>query len=682
VTANKYDQRLYEAATSVSVLDSDLISSQHVYSFQHIAAHVPNVMSVDNDLVGVPSFRIRGVGLNEFQANFEGPVSVSVDQVVLNKPFMSSGQLFDVDRIEILKGLQTNIYGRNTIGGAINIFSKQPTDHFSAGISSKLDNYLTLRNEAFISGPVTDSLKARLAVLTESASNGPFYNEYSDERLGERDFYAFRNSYQWQQNQTEIDVVVHAEKNKSELIPSGNQLGAANRAKPTAYRVNQDYYPTANNEAAGGHLTLNTPVFSDNSFTSITAYEYAERDQREDSDNSPTASLNIDWYSSINQYSQEFRLHGPVLSDKWFHTTGLYFHYEDLEVIDSTDYSENPLLTLLYPLGRLANDFEQSVVSQSIFTTHDFHITGKDTFTLGARYVRERTSIDGQSFIGSIETSTYKNISTPFVVVDDVDESRTDHDLSFNIGLKHQFSDNNLVYGNFGTGFRSGGYDLGFASTLETFETEEAKSVEFGWRNTLFENRLSFELNLFRTEIENYQANVDFTDQVVPRRTNIGQLTTQGAEIALSWTPSLNWLAGLSVGYTDAELSSDKTVSGISINGNTPVNTPEFSAAANIAYEKLFAHDYVFRVESYLNWIGARYLEVQNLSSQRVDDYYTLDARISLTSTSDKWSVSLWGKNITNQDYLLYINDVPSITFLTVNGQPARYGVEVRYQFD
>lgn len=242
------------------------------------------------------------------------------------------------------------------------------------------------------------------------------------------------------------------------------------------------------------------------------------------------------------------------------------------------------------------------------------------------------------------------------------------------------------------TGFRSGGFDLAFgAPSLETFDPEDVTAWELGYKSSFYEGKLSFNASLFYTEVEDYQTNVNFAGELVPRRRNIGTLETQGVELESIWQPNEHWRIQLSGGYTDAEITevnSDAdgipfTVDGAPLKGNEPVNTPELSFGAIVGYHQPLSDSLNLEVVANYSWNDERFLEIQNAKDQLVDSYDKLDLTLTLASSDDKWRVSAWGKNVTDEEYLRYINDVPGFgLFLVINAEPATYGVSVEYNFD
>ena len=153
VTAQKRTQSAQDVGITMSVVTADALEKRNIHEVTELTAAIPNVQI--NYGVGQNSFNIRGIGVNVFAGNFDPPVAVHIDEVYLSKSIMTPLLIFDVDRVEALKGPQGTLFGRNTTGGALNFYSKRPTDHFEAGGNLGYDSYETVRAEGYVSGPLS-----------------------------------------------------------------------------------------------------------------------------------------------------------------------------------------------------------------------------------------------------------------------------------------------------------------------------------------------------------------------------------------------------------------------------------------------------------------------------------------------------------------------------------------------
>lgn len=703
VTAQKRSQSLQDVGISIAAFTGNDINRLGLNNIEKLAAAIPNLQSLDA-AAGLPSFRIRGIGLNEFQAAFDSPVGVHLDEIFLSKPMLASMGFFDIDRVEVLKGPQGTVFGRNTTGGAVNYYSNKPTEEFTGGIRASYGRYERFETEAHISGSLSENLTGRLALqVFDYGADGPYKNLFDNRELGELEQQQLRGVLQWRGDRTEILASLEFGSKEGDLTPYDNLFQATPGGPPdvtavirnpiSRYRVNQDYHPTTDSESSGAGLRIEHE-FNFGTLTSLTGYKTFERDNREDSDNTPIVSTNIDWYSDIDQFTQELR----VVGDKgaWNYLIGIYYEADELTTVETLDVTDlNNLLGGALGFFQLGSDHVVDTTSFAVFTSHEFQLTEQLYLTLAGRFTEEKNEIDGQSFLTTFSAPTNGNgnriAPADRLVLVDADTDRSDNDVNYKIGLNFHPTENIMIYGSLSTGFRSGGYDLAFGSpSLETFEPEETTAWEVGVKTTLFDGSVRFNSALFFTEIEDYQSNVNLAGELVPRRRNIGTLETRGLEMELQWQPDEFWRIQLSGAYSDAEISKvsrDATgvpfaVDGTPLKGNQPVNTPELSFGAILAYNHPISSNIGIEVLTNYSWNDERYLEIQNAADHLVDSYHTLDASLSFAALDDKWRVSLWGKNLTDEDYLRYINDVPGFgLFLTINAEPATYGISAEYNF-
>lgn len=702
VTAQKRSQSLQEVALSVTAVSGEEVERLNLNDVTSLASVIPNLTAMDN-AAGNPSFRIRGVGLNEFSAAYDSPVGVHLDETFLFKPVLASLGFYDVGRVEALKGPQGTVFGRNTTGGAVNFYSNRPTDEFEAGIALSYGNYERIEADGFVSGPLSENLAGRLAVEVKDYADdeGPWKNLYDGKRIGELEQQQARGMLEWTGEKTTVLGTLEWGEKDAELTPYDNLFQSEPGAHPTdpgvagvwnpeleirdpmsRDTVNADHTQSTDTEYWGARFRIDHELDL-GTFTSLSSYKDFKRENIEDSDNTRTRSVNIDWNTELDSFSQEFRLAGD--RDDWTYLVGAY--YEDdtteiVELVDSRDF-----------LGAyFGDDYKVDTESWAIFTNNEIVLSETLSLVLGARYTEEEVSIKGESYAAdpSAPIGGFSRVAPEdrFAVIA-ADDSRKDDDFNWKIGLNYLPNDDMLVYASASTGFRSGGYDMTFgglalASPLLTFDPEDVTAFDLGVKSTLLDGAMTLNAALFYTEVDDYQDNVNKGEEIVPRRRNVGTLETSGFETDLQWQMSESWMMKWGVGYTDAEVSdSDEVVNGTPLEGTTPVNTPEWATSLLVNYNQPVGDNLVFDALISGQWQDERYLEPDNGPDHLVDSFATVDASIALMSADGKWSVSLWGKNITDEDYLLYINDVPAFgLFLTIKAEPATYGVSFDYKFD
>ncbi len=713
VTATKRVESVQEVGISMSAFNDTDLQEMNVGESVDLAAQVPNVQV--NFGFGQNSFNIRGIGTNEFAANLDGPVATHIDEIYQSKSFMTTLGIFDIARVEVLKGPQGTVFGRNTTGGSVNFVTNKPTEDFEAGVNYSYGNYNTHKAEGFISSGLSDNLSGRLAGYVNNQSDGYYDNTINGvtSDVGKQDEIALRGMLSWEWDEASLLLSAHYGEDNSELSPyqalgivnpttgelcaeyaDGSVTGTTPECvRPTAGGINEDdndpftstqnAYPLNNNTTSGisAHLNFDTGL---GEVTSISAYEYFERDYREDADNSTIRSVDVYYYNEIEQFTQEIRLAGEA--EDFSYLAGFFYEHDsftNVNALDSADF-----------LGFIANtDFKQQVDASALFLHTQYYINDDLELIAGLRYTHEKTKFEGGTFYGSTDFGPDPKIQRsadylfPLSHSDAIEggNERTDKDLSYKLGLDWKADEDTLVYASVSTGFRSGGFNGGFPFTqaeLTSFEPEEMTAYEIGFKTTLADDTLQLNGSTFYYDYKDLQVNVDAPNSPAPITTNATDSRSVGAEIDLYYKPSAEWDIKFGLGYLDAEFSSDFIVNGVNRKGNRPANSPKYTANTMIRYETPITDGLVIRASTNLSWRDEQYFEAENKPSNLQDAYMVADARITLFPQDGDWEVSLWGKNLFDKEYLTYVNDLPAFGFiLNIYGQPTTYGISFKYNW-
>lgn len=721
VTAQKRAQSLQDVGITMSALTGDDLKNLNVSEVQSVAANVPNVQV--NYGFGQNAFNIRGMGMNEFAANLDSPVAVHLDEVYISKNFMTTLMLFDIDRVEALKGPQGTLFGRNTTGGSINFFTKRPTDELHAGTTIGYGNYNTFRGEAFVSGPLADKLSGRLSAFVEDQGKGFYHNLTRGDTEGRSKKFALRAQLAWHNEATHILGSFHYGKDKSEMPPyegvgvftpaslaagqpafcaeylNGTVNGGTancvrgidgiNPGDNNPYTSNGNLLHKADNTSTGGMLRIEHDLESA-TLTAITGYEHFDRAQQEDSDGSPYRTIEVYWNQKINQFTQEVRLTSTG-DGIWNYVLGGFYEHDSLK---NGDY----LSVAAGAAPGYFTSYGQKVDAASLFFHNSVRVADHLSLVAGTRYTWEKTKIDGGTSAG-VGLASVGGVMQPTTILVDLatsgaipsGNSRKDEDVSFKVGVewKPQISndklDNLLLYANVSTGFRSGGYNAAFAGSQDAFTSlspERITAYEAGFKATLAKRSLQLDGAIFRYDFKDGFVNVDSSTAPVPITINAANIKTLGAEFDLHWRPveGLDLKAG--VGLLDAKIKSNISSGGISLLNFSPVNSPKWTFNGQARYEIPVTSDWRFAVSGDVSGRGKQYLETVNAPSNLEHTYWIVNARATLFSVNDHWSVAVWGKNLTKTVYRSYVNDLPTFGWLlNIYGSPRTYGITTSVNF-
>ncbi len=721
VTAQKRAQSVQDVGITMSAFSGDELGQMNVKNVAELAGNIPNVQV--NYGFGQNAFNIRGLGINEFSANLDSPVAVHVDEVYMSKNFMTTMMLFDVERVEALKGPQGTLFGRNTTGGSINFFTRRPTEEFTTGGTLGYDNYETVRAEAYVSGPLGEGLSARLSGFINDQSKGYYRNQTRGEREGYEKKIGLRGQLAWTGAATTVLASLHYGRDRSSQVPyegvgiftpdslaagtpaycddylAGTVTGtSANCVRGTdglnpgdddPYTSNNNLSHKTQNRSIGGMVRIEHD-FSNATLTSITGYEDFRRNQREDSDGTPVNGIDVYWYNSISQFSQELRLTSKG-NERWNYVLGAYYEHDSFR---NSDY-------LTIANGAAAGyftDYRQKLDAIAVFFHNDIAVTDTLNLIAGVRYTWEKVRIDGGTVagtgitgLGGRERPTDILVTTATSSAIAGGDDRKDEDASFKLGvewspvLTSDTVDDLMLYANVSTGFRSGGFNAAFAASQDAFTSLSPESItayEGGFKSMWFGRQLQLNGAVFRYDFRDGFINVDSDTAPVPVTINAANIETWGAELDLRWQP----VAGLDIaagfGWLDSEIKSDISSGGISLKGFSPVNSPKWTFSPRVRYEHPIGDALVGSVAVDASYRSSQYLEAINAPSNREDSYWIVNAQLGLTDASDRWSLTAWVKNLTKSEYRTYVNDLPAFGWvLNIYGPPRTYGLTLGLKY-
>jgi iron complex outermembrane recepter protein len=736
VTATRRSESLQNVALNVAALSGDSLAKSGVTTLDNALYSIPNT-SV-NVAAGFTSFSIRGISSNTISANLDSPVAVQSDEVYISKGFMLDLLLFDTDRMEVLPGPQGTLFGRNSTGGTINVFSKRPTSKFEAGGTLQYGNYNTFRGEAYVSGPLTDQLSFRLSGFGVHQGTGYYHNTTIDQSEDYERKWAVRGQLQWDDGSTKILLSGHYGRDTSTLAP----YEGVGVDTPESYAAFNPGGGTANvhlltlcQAYLSGHVTATSPDcvrgedgltpgdnnpytsanhtkhYVDNSskgvflrvehdlgfatLTSLSAYEGFHRQNNEVGDGSPLYNgTEIHWASKINQFTQEVRLTSKT-SGIWKYVLGAFYEHDSL---DDDDYLTLGLNQTPATLG-FRTKFHQTVDAASLFGSNTIAVTPTLSVVAGARFNYETTKINGGTCVGSgmerpdgdlaigHPTSCPTEIVTSDLIVGG--NRRTDTNASFKIGLEYRPQwdafDQMLVYGNISTGFRSGGFSAALVSDQQSFQQlspEQVTAYEVGFKSETDNRHLRINGDVFHYDFRNGILKTDdVNNPSIPIFVNAAQINTWGADLNLAWLPVRGLQLSAAGGWTDAHIKGNVTSGGVSLNNKIPVNSPKFSFTGAIDYSTPITDSLKISANFNANWRSSQFLDVTNKAVTRQPGYWLTNASIALARSDNRWELSVFARNLTKTVYKTYILDLAADGWLlNIYGDPRTYGVALKFK--
>ncbi len=716
VTAQKRKQDAQDVPASVTSLSGAKIRDLGVNTSDKLAEFIPDVsIGMPSGSSNQPIVTIRGVGNNDFNTNNAGPNGVYADEVYLSSPSAQSFQVFDLDRIEVLKGPQGTLYGRNTSSGLINFISNKPVDDLTAALSASYGSYNTNEEQGFFNAPTGDNSAGRFAFIRDS-SDGYMRNLLNGQRVSGTDSFAMRG--QWRVDPAEnFTLLFNMHGGAVDTLPTeyhqvGTNPGGVDTfgySGPTNLyegNYNRTQHLNIKNEGASVRGDYN---WSGVTLTSITAFEHNTKLHPEDSDTSPFRMLEIDFGVRSDTFTQELRAAGSGEKYNWL--VGLYYLNEtlkqdqsvfiflDADLICGAFCGDNPIpgdtTTAFAQIGRGISD--QKTRSYAIFSQGDYEIFDRTHLTLGARLTREQRDFN----VLGLWTSQDGGIDhfDPYQTLWAFNHNITDDGFSWRVALDHRFDETVMAYASVSTGFKSGGFNGGFldvnpinaATQAEPIRPEKNLAYEVGVKTDLLDKKLRVNLAAFwydYTDLQVFNLVIPTGGTGFPVNVlqNAPKSTIKGIELESIAKPFENMTVSMNAAWLDAKIDQFvNTVGGpVDFSGNTLPLAPKFSLTGIADYTiPLGSGDFIDLVGS-ASYKSKVFFDLSDDPLIMQSGFWLFDARASYVINDGEWRFSVFGKNLGDQKYL---NEAFNLTqtfgFLQqIVGQPLTVGAEVSFHYN
>ena len=693
VTAQRRPEAAQKVPVVISVLKGSDLAERGVTNVNQLQYQTPGLEAEPAFGSGQPEFRLRGVGFNDYASNNASPVGVYVDEVAKPFPIQTQGLLFDLDRVEVLRGPQGTLYGRNTTGGAINFLTARPTDKLSVGVDADYGSFGLFRAEGHISGPIGDGLSVRVAGATEQG--GAFQHNRDDGRaLGNADRWGARGELAYSGGAVDLLLEGHYGRDTSDgaglylfdpLVDAAGTIPADTGRRATGWGASSqfasllgfqpDTKPFRDNKTAGGHATLNLD-FGRAKLTSVTAFEHFNRREYNDWDASAHADAGTYFGSRANIFSQELRLAssgtGPA---HWI--VGGYFSDEKLRDHFDSDFVQSLTFIAL-------TSYRQSARTIAGFGQVDYDVSSKLALTGGFRLEHE------SRHLRDFDTTT-----SPVIGIG-VPDGRADQsytEASGKLALNYHLSDASLVYASASRGVKSGGftaYNTLTPDQLAPFRPEVLYAYEIGTKNELDGHRLRLNGAAFYYDYRHQQVQSAIYDPVygaVGKIVNAPRSHIYGLEAELDWAPvagleitqGLSWRKGKFDRFDDLDIAASTAAGhGVTVSrAGQDQGFPHWSYNGSARY-RMPLGGYVLEGEGDYAYHGT--LDPVLLGPNfRVHDYWLVNA--TLTLGKGPWSVGLYARNLFDQHYDLTRNFFLGGIDIAAPGRPRSFGVRGRYSF-
>jgi iron complex outermembrane recepter protein len=699
VTAQKRAENLQTVPIAVTAVTGESLQDQQITSVSALANSAPNVQI--NSFSNSPDsavFTIRGVGVNDADPYVGTTVSVVVDGVVVGVNTAALLSLFDIERVEILRGPQGTLFGANTTGGVVNVITKQPTGEFGGEAQVVYGNYNRLNINAALNFPITDSLAGKISVL-HSGHDGFFRSINNGRRLGSTDITSLRGYLKYD-NGGSYDATLIGEYTRSR---NGSQTSVSftdpsqvlfrpgfgtEDGEPTFRRGYSDIVPDRNDrDTYSITLTQNLETSLGN-FVSISNYREYSTDLFSDDDSVPADLLHTRRRTDHHQFSQELR-DTIDLSDNIQLLIGGFGFYQKYTLIQAG------ALNGFVPGLAQPQSQRQTNWSLSAFSQIYIDLTEQFRLQAGIRYSHEKTKARSTTaaFVDPSGIATLDN-QVPPPGTELVAAGRKSWDnVGYKIGLDFKATDGVLLYGYYARGFKSGGFTgrIAVVEDIGPYDPEHLDTFEVGLKADLFDRLLRVNLAGFYNLYKDMQVvqNLTFPSGANSASIrNAGKAKTKGFELEVTAAPVEGLTLNGAVAYLDAKydrydtqaLDPNGNLVDVSFAGNRLMNAPKWNASASINYElpvgpgkaKLFVQD---------TYTSPKFTNFTNFPQEKTEKINLVNATLSWSPDDERWSIGVWGRNIFDKHYFAQKLYLPGTFSIAGMGAPREYGLDFRYNW-
>lgn len=728
VTARKRSEAATSVPVSLNVIDAAAINTFRVRNLADLAPLAHNVaLFEDFPGAGIPTWIIRGVGLQDFNSNNTPAAAVYADGVYQAATVMGNAGLFDIDQVEILKGPQGGLYGRNTTGGAV-LLNSNKADVLAKDYAVSLTHgsWQQSQADAMANLPISENAAVRIAARIEDGNGGWQQSLASGDEHGAKQRYDVRSWLHWAPtDKLSIDWKLQGGSEQSDImlgrsigmydpakpgkaycaaILSGSRddskcvnFGALNRLRAGKPELVENLALQAADGSSVWSSTLNTQsndyagtllqaAWQGSSFVfkSFTAWDIYDYGVSLDLDGSAGEFGHRISSSDIEVFSQEFQIQSLPDSDfSWL--AGMVFSDEDFSEHRDFNLRDN----LLVGLGRARLNYLQSTRSQAVYADAGYALTEHWSLNGTLRYTHEDKEYRDGDF--------YLPLARPFYFVQDLAADYSlDENLSGSLSLEYTPADDMLLYGKIAHGFKSGGFYGGFpfsAIEIKPYDAETLLAYEAGIKRTLPALNLQINAAVFTYDYRDVQGFVRDINPVtgtgVDRLTNQADARHDGAELELQWNPSEQWQLQAMVGWLDAKLvdATRKTtnVAGrqVLMEGTRPY-APRWSGNIQLLHRQVLA------AGGMLQWALAYQVvsdfagyqsSVIDAAVNKLPGFGRFDASLTWSAPQSNWQLMLWSRNLTDKTWRTRIKSDGLDSYVEFFGEPRSVGLTASWHY-
>lgn len=728
VTAQRREQALGDVGISVTVLSGDSILDRGVTSASDLAKIVPGFTAADSAF-NVPLYTLRGVGFNEGSLGANATVGVYVDEIPLAYPAMTKGAVLDLQRIEVLKGPQGTLYGQNSTGGTINYVANKPKDRFEAGIDVTASRFDMMRGQAYVSGPLSSTLKARVAADFTLGGDWQRSLTRPSDRLGQVERGSFRALIGWEPNdRLTVDLNLNGWYDKSDT--QALQLIQFNPARPANVpRLPQVFAsPFAGENARDADWTPGQDYGRDDRFlqaglkigydlgdafklTSISSYSSLKTNALLDRDGMAATNFEVRLDGKIDSWYQELRLSAEL--GGLFLSLGGNYRHDDIEDLQDTSIREGTSVVNAYRRTPVFGN--QQVDTYAVFADGEFEIDPRLSLVGGVRYTEDKRDFEGctadsgagdlSAFFSPIVNALRAARGLPPIAATPPGgcvtldaglnpglqkKSLDENNVSFHAGINWKPAARTLIYASVSQGYKAGAFATLGSTTevqLRPVTQEKLMAYEVGIKTTPLGSALQLNAAAFYYDYTDKQQRgriIDPTFGGLSTLVNVPKSRIYGAEFDASVRPADGITLYASYLYLNTRITEFTGINFSNQLEDFAGDRLNFSPKHSLNVGASFEQDVSARLTAFAGvdytYRSATSAFFGKVAGQEIKAYDLVDLRAGIRDEDAGWKVALFGNNIFNTYY--WSNVIRGTDGIArAAAMPATYGIQFGFDF-
>tara|TARA_R110002073_G_scaffold39057_1_gene111619 strand:+ start:11617 stop:13740 length:2124 start_codon:yes stop_codon:yes gene_type:complete len=642
VTAEKRESTVQKTSISITAYSDEMLELRGIGNVEDLQFSAPNLVISHNSQSPVTYAYIRGIGSDQLVAGFDPGVAYNVDGIYVGQPSSMPGDLWDLERIEVLRGPQGTLYGRNTTGGSINLITKEPTAEFETFGDVTFGDFNRRRIRGVVNGG-NEVVAGRLSFISDE--NDGYQENLAGSDGDVTDYHSMRGKLKFDLSDR-AELLITAQRFENDGQQSQKKREAFAPVELAPGFIVDVYNGAIPNPTSPRKVAKDYPEDLDLTNTSFNARFTYDWDsvrlvaisglirndwfQTSDIDMSNNPVQTQDWDMDTRQFSQEFQLvsnsDGP-----WDWILGVFYFDEDLD----TDYifDDTSVAGFTFMNGGELETKSRAVYGQ---VAYDFRESGSPfKLTAGLRWTKDEKDI-----------FEYQQI--PQFAVDlsgSMDEDWSE--MSGKLAVDWYISDDVLGYASYSHGYKGGGFSMG---QFDAFDPEKVNALEIGLKSQFWDQRAQVNVALFSNDYRDLQVNfLQFTSFTTD---NAAEASINGLEIESTFLPTDGLTLNVNLTWLDATFDEYQFTPVIDLSGDTLNRAPEYTVGLSAQYEwQIGQHgNLLARLDYY--WQDEVFYRVQNIDRHREDSFSTADAVLMWNSPSGKWSIDGFVKNLGDEDNL------------------------------